>query len=88
MRPFMGGGDMIREVAKDGISYADGPKKFEAGTPNIVQAIGFGAALDYGCKTPLRNLHSFRKVWVRSRNPHAARECPLAAALPTTPPPR
>jgi cysteine desulfurase/selenocysteine lyase len=47
MRPFMGGGDMIREVKKDGISYAAGPMKFEAGTPNIVQAIGFGAALDY-----------------------------------------
>jgi len=47
MRPFMGGGDMIREVRKDDISYADGPMKFEAGTPNIVQAIGFGAALDY-----------------------------------------
>jgi cysteine desulfurase/selenocysteine lyase len=47
MQPFLGGGDMIREVAKEAISYADGPMKFEAGTPNIVQAIGFGAALDY-----------------------------------------
>jgi cysteine desulfurase/selenocysteine lyase len=43
----MGGGDMIREVSKQAISYNDGPMKFEAGTPNIVQAIGFGAALDY-----------------------------------------
>ncbi len=47
MRPFMGGGDMIREVRQDGITYADGPMRFEAGTPNIVQVIGFGAALDY-----------------------------------------
>ncbi len=47
MRPFMGGGDMIREVRQDAVSYADGPLRFEAGTPNIVQAIGFGAALDY-----------------------------------------
>jgi cysteine desulfurase/selenocysteine lyase len=47
MRPFMGGGDMIREVTKEAIAYADGPMKFEAGTPNIVQVIGFGAALDY-----------------------------------------
>jgi len=47
MRPFHGGGDMIREVRQDAISYADGPMKFEAGTPNIVQQIGFGAALDY-----------------------------------------
>ncbi|OUS21825.1 cysteine desulfurase [Rhodobacterales bacterium 59_46_T64] len=47
MRPFMGGGDMIREVSKDAVSYADPPMKFEAGTPGIVQTIGFGAALDY-----------------------------------------
>lgn len=47
MRPFLGGGDMIREVKKDAVSYAEGPMKFEAGTPNIVQIIGLGAALDY-----------------------------------------
>ncbi|MDP5216159.1 cysteine desulfurase [Ruegeria sp. 2205SS24-7] len=47
MRPFMGGGDMIREVSKDAITYNDPPMKFEAGTPGIVQTIGLGAALDY-----------------------------------------
>ena len=47
MRPFMGGGDMIREVHKDCVTYADPPMKFEAGTPGIVQAIGLGAALEY-----------------------------------------
>ena len=47
MRPFVGGGDMIREVHKDGISYADPPMKFEAGTPGIVPQIGLGVALDY-----------------------------------------
>ncbi|WP_299141128.1 cysteine desulfurase [uncultured Tateyamaria sp.] len=47
MRPFIGGGDMIKEVAKDGIIYNDGPMKFEAGTPGIVQMIGLGVALDY-----------------------------------------
>ena len=47
MRPFKGGGDMIREVSKDAVSYADAPQRFEAGTPAIVQMIGFGAALDY-----------------------------------------
>ncbi|OIP86582.1 MAG: cysteine desulfurase [Rhodobacterales bacterium CG2_30_65_12] len=47
MRPFMGGGDMIREVTREAVSYADPPMKFEAGTPGIVQTIGFGAALDY-----------------------------------------
>ncbi|MGI9394236.1 MAG: cysteine desulfurase [Boseongicola sp.] len=47
IRPFMGGGDMIREVSKNSITYADPPMKFEAGTPGIVQQIGLGAALDY-----------------------------------------
>jgi cysteine desulfurase/selenocysteine lyase len=47
MRPFMGGGDMIREVSREAVIYADPPMKFEAGTPGIVQTIGLGAALDY-----------------------------------------
>ena len=47
MRPFMGGGDMIREVTKDSVSYNDPPMKFEAGTPGIVPIIGMGVALDY-----------------------------------------
>ncbi len=47
MRPFMGGGDMIREVSKDEVTYNDPPMKFEAGTPGIIQTIGFGVALEY-----------------------------------------
>jgi cysteine desulfurase / selenocysteine lyase len=47
MPPFNGGGEMIREVFEDRITYGDPPHKFEAGTPPIVQAIGLGAALDY-----------------------------------------
>ncbi|MCA8879065.1 MAG: cysteine desulfurase [Rhodobacteraceae bacterium] len=47
MRPFMGGGDMIREVTREAISYADPPMKFEAGTPGIVQMIGLSVALEY-----------------------------------------
>ena len=47
MRPFMGGGDMIREVSKDEVTYNDPPMKFEAGTPGIVQTIGLGVALEY-----------------------------------------
>ncbi len=47
MIPFLGGGDMIREVHKDVITWNDPPMKFEAGTPGIVQMIGLGAALDY-----------------------------------------
>jgi cysteine desulfurase / selenocysteine lyase len=47
MRPFLGGGDMIREVTRDMVTWNDPPMKFEAGTPGIVQTIGFGVALDY-----------------------------------------
>src|ERR1700758_4271185 len=55
--PFNGGGEMIREVFEDHITYGDPPHKFEAGTPSIVQAIGLGAAIDYvNCvgKGPIR----------------------------------
>src|SRR6187401_165894 len=47
MRPFNGGGEMIREVAQDWVTYGDPPHKFEAGTPAIVESIGLGAAIDY-----------------------------------------
>jgi cysteine desulfurase / selenocysteine lyase len=47
MRPFLGGGDMIREVSRDAVTWNDPPMKFEAGTPGIVQQIGLGVALDY-----------------------------------------
>ena len=47
MRPFLGGGDMIREVTRDTVTWNDPPMKFEAGTPGIVQQIGLGVALDY-----------------------------------------
>ncbi len=47
MPPFNGGGEMIREVFEDRITYGDPPHRFEAGTPAIVQAIGLGAAIDY-----------------------------------------
>jgi len=47
MRPFMGGGDMIREVRRDTVTWNDPPMKFEAGTPNIAQQIGLAVALEY-----------------------------------------
>ena len=47
MRPFMGGGDMIRDVTRDQVTWNDPPMKFEAGTPGIVQTIGLGVALEY-----------------------------------------
>jgi cysteine desulfurase / selenocysteine lyase len=56
MRPFMGGGDMIREVTKDNVIYNDAPMKFEAGTPGIVQTIGLGVALDYMMGVGMENI--------------------------------
>lgn len=47
MRPFNGGGEMIRDVFLDNVTYGEPPHKFEAGTPPIVQAIGLGTAIDY-----------------------------------------
>jgi len=47
MPPYQGGGEMILDVTLDGVTYADPPHRFEAGTPAITQAIGFGVALEY-----------------------------------------
>ena len=47
MPPFLGGGEMIRDVRLDGFTTNELPWKFEAGTPAIVEAVGFGAAIDY-----------------------------------------
>ena len=59
MRPFLGGGDMIKEVHMDSIKYNDAPMKFEAGTPGIVQTIGFGVALNYMMKIGLKNIAEY-----------------------------
>ena len=56
MQPFMGGGDMIREVHKDSVTYNDPPMKFEAGTPGIVQQIGLGVALEYMMGLGMENI--------------------------------
>jgi cysteine desulfurase / selenocysteine lyase len=47
MRPFNGGGEMIREVTREIVTYADPPARFEAGTPAIVESVGLAAAIDY-----------------------------------------
>ena len=59
MRPFLGGGDMIKEVHMDSIIYNDAPMKFEAGTPGIVQTIGFGVALNYMMNIGLKNIAEY-----------------------------
>jgi cysteine desulfurase/selenocysteine lyase len=47
MPPFLGGGEMIKEVHFDGTVFNDPPHRFEAGTPNIAGFVGLGAAVDY-----------------------------------------
>jgi cysteine desulfurase/selenocysteine lyase len=56
MVPFHGGGDMIREVHKYETTWNDLPYKFEAGTPNIADVIGLGAAIDYLTKIGMDNV--------------------------------
>ena len=56
MRPFKGGGDMIRNVSREQVTYADPPLMLEAGTPPIVQMIGLGAALDYLSELGMDNI--------------------------------
>lgn len=62
MRPFMGGGDMIREVGRDVITYNDPPHKFESGTPGIVQTIGMGVALNYMMALGMDNIAAHEYV--------------------------
>jgi len=56
MNPFHGGGDMIREVHKYETTWNDLPYKFEAGTPNIADVVGLGAAIDYLTKIGMENI--------------------------------
>ncbi|MGZ6008094.1 MAG: cysteine desulfurase [Rhizomicrobium sp.] len=58
MQPFNGGGEMIREVTRASVTYADPPARFEAGTPPIVESVGLAAAIDY--------MNSFDRVAVKA----------------------
>ena len=62
MRPYRGGGEMIREVSLDEVTYANPPHRFEAGTPPIVEAIGLGAALDYMMAIGWQNICAHEKA--------------------------
>ncbi len=59
MPPWQGGGSMIRNVTFEETTYAEPPAKFEAGTPNIADAIGLGAALDYVNRFGLPNIAKY-----------------------------
>ena len=61
MDPFMGGGEMIDVVTMEKSTWNHVPWKFEAGTPNIAQVIGLGAAIDYLISVGLEKIHSHEK---------------------------
>ena len=61
MPPYQGGGDMIARVSFDGITYAEPPHRFEAGTPPIVQAIGMSAAIKYVENLGMENIRAHEK---------------------------
>jgi cysteine desulfurase/selenocysteine lyase len=56
MPPFLGGGEMIREVRFEGTVFNDPPHRFEAGTPNIAGHVGLGAAVDYLATLGMHNV--------------------------------
>jgi len=62
MSPFLGGGDMIREVSLDSSTWNDLPWKFEAGTPAIIEAVGLGAAVDYLAALGMENVHAHERA--------------------------
>ena len=61
MKPYQGGGDMIRSVSFEHTTYNDLPYKFEAGTPNIAGGIGLGVALDYLVSLGMGNIAAYEK---------------------------
>jgi cysteine desulfurase/selenocysteine lyase len=64
MPPFLGGGDMIREVHLSGSTWNDLPWKFEAGTPAFIEAVGFGAAVDYLAGLGMERVHNHERALV------------------------
>ena len=61
MEPFMTGGEMVLEVTYEKASWADLPMKFEAGTPNIADAVALGAAVDYLENLGMANVHQYEQ---------------------------
>ncbi len=73
MPPFLGGGEMIKEVRFDGTVFNDVPHKFEAGTPNIAGFIGLGAAVDYLTALGMTNVEAREAELLAHLNEELAR---------------
>lgn len=65
MPPWQGGGNMIRDVTFENTQYHDAPFRFEAGTGNIADAVGLGAALDYVNKLGIHNIHQYENYLLK-----------------------
>ena len=72
MRPWQGGGDMIKTVAFEGSTWNDVPYKFEAGTPDMSGAIGFAAALDYIASIGLDTIHQHEQALLDYATPRVS----------------
>jgi cysteine desulfurase/selenocysteine lyase len=73
MPPYQGGGNMIRNVTFEETTYNDAPAKFEAGTPNIADAVGLGAALDYVSRLGLPNISKYEHELLQYATEHLSR---------------
>jgi cysteine desulfurase/selenocysteine lyase len=62
MPPFLTGGSMIEVVRMEGSTFAPPPMRFEAGVPNIAQAVGLGAAVDYLTAVGMENVHTHEQM--------------------------
>jgi cysteine desulfurase / selenocysteine lyase len=66
MPPYQAGGDMVLSVTLDRTVYQDSPNKFEAGTPNVADVIGLGAAIDYLCAVGMDRISAHEQSLIRS----------------------
>lgn len=66
MPPFLTGGSMIENVTMESATYLDAPKRFEAGVPNMAQAVGLGAAVDYLSSLGLESIHAHETELTRA----------------------
>ncbi|HEY5780907.1 MAG TPA: cysteine desulfurase [Lysobacter sp.] len=73
MPPFIGGGEMIKEVRFEGTVFNDPPHKFEAGTPNIAGFIGLGAAVDYLSSLGMANVEAREQELLAHANEELAK---------------
>jgi len=73
MPPWQGGGNMIRNVTFEETTYAEPPARFEAGTPNIADAVGLGAALDYVHRLGLPNIAKYEHELLEYATEHLSR---------------